>query len=791
MKLYKLLPLTLFAFSLISCGGVEERKAVYMEKAKSSINAGNLDKARIELKNVLQIDPKDGEAYYQLGKIYEQQKEYRKAYGNYLKAEELAPDLLENHARLGRFYLLLMNDIDKAQSKIDLILSKEPSNSDGLLLKAAVMLRNKKPEESIGIAKTIVSQNPNHIESVAFLASLYVKDKNEEEAIKVLDVALKNNQDNERLNKLLATVLVANKDYGRAESMYKDFLERNPDSSTSYNNLAAFYNEIEKQTKAKKTLRESIENDTSDEDRVLIFIKYIRAIEGDQAAITELNSFVSSNNRMGKLRTALAELYVLSDDTESAIKIYNDAINDFSEEVTGITARTALASIYINEKDFDKAAEVVEEALLISPSNPQVNYLRAKFAVREKNFEQAIISLRIVTKEMPENIDAFLLLTAVYQQEDNKEQADRTLKSAYENNKTNAPGLLKLAQYHLSRNIKKADKIIDNYNSIKENDYNGLSIKATILNQNKKFTDAYEIANILIESYSDKPNGYLQTVPYYVQKQDKKGAISLLEKGYLSVEDNSKILLLLTTLQVGEKQFDIVINRIKAEIKSSPDDVQLKIMLAKVYMVKDETNLAESMLKEAVSIDSVVEEPYLLLSQIYQTKRDINAVKEILIKGQKNVESSLKIPLRLASAYESEESYTSAIAVYRKVHEKQPDNLVIINNLASMLSDYGNDNDDLEFAKVLADKLKESGQLVFLDTIAWVYFKLGDYEVAINNLTQVVEKAPDINIFNYHLGMAYKMAGDKAQAKVYLEKSIAGDKAFKQRVLAEAALKNL
>ena len=58
MKLYRILLLTFCAYTLISCGGAEERKAVHMEKAKSSIASGNLDKARIELKNVLQIDPK-------------------------------------------------------------------------------------------------------------------------------------------------------------------------------------------------------------------------------------------------------------------------------------------------------------------------------------------------------------------------------------------------------------------------------------------------------------------------------------------------------------------------------------------------------------------------------------------------------------------------------------------------------------------------------------------------------------------------------------------------------------
>ena len=46
-------------------------------------------------------------------------------------------------------------------------------------------------------------------------------------------------------------------------------------------------------------------------------------------------------------------------------------------------------------------------------------------------------------------------------------------------------------------------------------------------------------------------------------------------------------------------------------------------------------------------------------------------------------------------------------------------------------------------------------------------------------------------MFNYHLGMAYKMSGNKAKAKTYLEKSLAGDKAFKEKELAQAALKEL
>ena len=78
MNIFKVLIIVSIAFMVIACGGAEERKAAYMEKAEKSLNAGDLDKARIELKNVLQIDPKDAQAYFKLGNIFERKKEFRK-----------------------------------------------------------------------------------------------------------------------------------------------------------------------------------------------------------------------------------------------------------------------------------------------------------------------------------------------------------------------------------------------------------------------------------------------------------------------------------------------------------------------------------------------------------------------------------------------------------------------------------------------------------------------------------------------------------------------------------------
>lgn len=790
MSFYKIL-LTLATFVLFSCGGAEERKAVYLEKARLSIESGNLEKARVELKNVLQIDPKDSEAYFHLGKVYEQLNEYRKAYENYLKVESINPELLENQARLGRIYLLLANEPDKAQQKIDFILAKEPDNAEGLLLKAAVMLRNRKTDEAIKIAKGIIARNSTHIESVAFLASLQMRNNEISEAIALLDTALQSNRNNEKLNRLLALALVADKNYERAEMLFKDFVKRNPDNTTGYNNLAAFYKQINDIAKAEKTLRASIDNKATDEKRILTLIKFIKDSRNTDAAIKELELFVETRSRPGKLQISLAELFIINGDKESAVKILKRVINNFSEDATGVSARIMLAALYLSQDDVDRAAEVIDDAISVSPNDPDVNFLRAKISVSNSDMETAIISLRIVTKEMPENIEAFFLLANIYQLEGNVEQAKNTLTRAYEKNRTNAAVLLRLAQHYLARDVNLAEKIIDHYNTIKGKNYDGLLIKSDILNQRKKHAEAYEMAKTLIDYFPDKPGGYLQAMPYYGVTNDKKSAVSLLEEGYLATSDNRRLLLLLTAFQVEDKKFDLVVNRIKMELDSSVDDIDLKILLAKVYMVKNNADAAEVLLVEAIAIKPSIEEPYLLLSQIYQSKKDFHAVQAILVEGSENIASSVKILLRLASSYEKEGAYKKAIDVYRGLYQSHPENLIIVNNLASLLSDHGNNKNDLKEAKALVEKLKKSDQPVFLDTIGWVYYKRGNYVKAINYLTQVVDKMPEVNIFNYHLGMAYKLSGDKMQAKTYLKKSLADNKQFKEKELAAAALTNI
>jgi Tfp pilus assembly protein PilF len=57
-KKIRIIAVLLAVALLAGCGGAEERKAKYLERGKAFFEEENYDKARVEFKNVLQIDPK-------------------------------------------------------------------------------------------------------------------------------------------------------------------------------------------------------------------------------------------------------------------------------------------------------------------------------------------------------------------------------------------------------------------------------------------------------------------------------------------------------------------------------------------------------------------------------------------------------------------------------------------------------------------------------------------------------------------------------------------------------------
>jgi predicted Zn-dependent protease len=109
--------------------------------------------------------------------------------------------------------------------------------------------------------------------------------------------------------------------------------------------------------------------------------------------------------------------------------------------------------------------------------------------------------------------------------------------------------------------------------------------------------------------------------------------------------------------------------------------------------------------------------------------------------------------------------------------------------MAVLLVDYKGDPKSLQQAFVLSrDFEKEAPHPLFLDTLGWVRFKMGQKEEALRLMRDAVAKSPSLPVLNYHLGMVLYQSGQKAKARVYLSEALKGTQPFHGRQEAERML---
>ena len=102
----------------------------------------------------------------------------------------------------------------------------------------------------------------------------------------------------------------------------------------------------------------------------------------------------------------------------------------------------------------------------------------------------------------------------------------------------------------------------------------------------------------------------------------------------------------------------------------------------------------------------------------------------------------------LAEAYHKTKNYDKSDSLFREIIMQEPDNYLVLNNFSYYLSLR---EEFLEEAKIFSLKtiIENPENGTFLDTYAWVLFKLGDYKEAEIYINKALQKGglndPDVN----------------------------------------------
>lgn len=171
-----------------------------------------------------------------------------------------------------------------------------------------------------------------------------------------------------------------------------------------------------------------------------------------------------------------------------------------------------------------------------------------------------------------------------------------------------------------------------------------------------------------------------------------------------------------------------------------PNTFRTLFLLGAAYSRAQENSQAAEILEKALSIDSTNVDAWGLLGLVYDSLHDT-------IKSDKAYEHALRI---------------------------DPHNHLVLNNYSYSLAERGV---SLERALEMAHEAvaAQPDNTSYLDTLGWVYYKLGNYEEARKYISRAIEKGDASPTVIAHMGDVFLRLNDHAKAVEFWKKALALD----------------
>jgi tetratricopeptide (TPR) repeat protein len=226
---------------------------------------------------------------------------------------------------------------------------------------------------------------------------------------------------------------------------------------------------------------------------------------------------------------------------------------------------------------------------------------------------------------------------------------------------------------------------------------------------------------------------------------------------------------------MAQNKPDAALALLQAESEKAPNRTDLLIALGNTAVRAGKFDFAVSTYQKALpSLDKNTKaqgDIYLRIGETYRRKGDLTNAVQNLQKAREGLPSNPIVLSTLALTLDGASRRAEAKQVYEATLKLQPDNAVVLNNLAFLLAESSGDLDDAltkaQRAKQLLPNLAEIS-----DTLGWIYLKKSLTDNAIEIFKQLVVKQPTHSTYRFHLGMAYSQKGDKTRALEQLKEAL-------------------
>jgi tetratricopeptide (TPR) repeat protein len=441
-----------------------------------------------------------------------------------------------------------------------------------------------------------------------------------------------------------------------------------------------------------------------DSEEVVLNLARLYAESGDLTHAAKVIEAVPESDRSSKMEFALGAAYDQMKETKKAIEAYQRAADMEPEDVDTLRA---LAQALYNDDQLDSALKQYQEIAEADPDDVQTLVHICEIQRRQGRFDDALATIKKARKKDPENLEA-----------------------GYNE------GLLLDHLGHYDEAAQDYEKMVELTSHA-----NGAY---TADEKNNRAIFLERLAGVYHEE-----NKVDQAVATYQKMVDLGGDTAI--RGYEGqVETWHDALQYDKSLEAARKAADL-----------KPKERGPKLVLAEALADDGKTEQALDLVKGLIDNSKDDRTSWLEISELDKRLHRWKDAEDALTKaGTLTTDKSDQTYLLFlkGALAERQKHYDPAEQYFRQVLDQDPANAMALNYLGYMLADRGVRLP--EAVKLIRKALdQEPSNGAYLDSLGWAYFKLGQYELAEDNLRKAVEREQTDPTVHDHLGDLYEKTG--------------------------------
>ena len=500
----------------------------------------------------------------------------------------------------------------------------------------------------------------------------------------------------------------------RAIEQYRKVGEKEPSDLDTWLMLGRLYKVAQNSVDAEKAYRKALELDPNNEDAM----------------------------------TGLAMVYADLGDNKSA----SEMLRKVADKNPGMRTLTALAGTYEQMREYALAAESLKKALEFSPgSNPELKRALAQNLMLAEQYDEALKVYQELLAEDPKDAQSQLRVSQIYRQKHDFAKAREASRKALEIDPENLE--VRFNDVNLFEAEGKTAEAIT-------------LLKDMLGSTRKQSYNAGEKANrvALLERMG---------VMYRSNEQPREAVAAFREIGELDATLGPRVAAQVIETYRAAKEYAKAEREADEAAKKHPDDRTLRMVRASVLAETGKPAQAVEELKTLLDGKSD-REIQLSIAQAHEKARNYAEMAKALDAAEKLSESKDEketVLFMRGAMYEKLKQYDAAETEFRKVLALNPGNASALNYLGYMLADR---NVRLSEAQQLIQKAldRDPNNGAYLDSLGWVYYRMGKLEEAEQTLRRALERFPRDPTIHDHLGDVCFRQGRLKEAIVQWQNSL-------------------